>query len=71
MTNKEIINRNIGLTFDFLHQVLNNPALLNEIPDGTTIEFVEKDFSHVEKPAKKTGKRKYMRVKSELELIRK
>ena len=75
MTNKETINRNIGLTFDFLRQVIKNPDLLNEIPDGSTLEFVEKDFTKIEKPttslASKGKKRKYLKVKSELELIRK
>ena len=71
MTNKETINRNIGLTFDFLRQVIKNPDMLNEIPDGSTLEFVEKDFSKIEKPtlSSSSKKRKYLKVKSELELI--
>lgn len=71
MTKKEIINRNIGLTFDFLRQVAKDPALLNKIPNGSTLEFVEKDFVKKESSKKKkTGnKKKYMRVKSKLELI--
>lgn len=44
MTRKEKINRNIGLTFDFLRQVADNPSIINDIPDGATLEFVEKDF---------------------------
>jgi len=78
MTAKETMNRNIGLTFDFLRQVLKSPDLLNEIPDGSTLEFVEKDFSHVEKSPnsktdsiKKRANRKYLKVKSELELVKK
>ncbi len=73
MTNKETINRNIGLTFDFLRQVLKKPGLLNDIPGGSTLEFVEKDFYKIEKPATSLSskKRKYLKVKSELELIRK
>ena len=71
MTNKEIINRNIGLTFDFLRQVVKDPSILEKIPDGSTLEFVEKDFSQIEKNEKSRpkSKRKYMRVQSNLELI--
>lgn len=44
MTKKEKINRNIGLTFDFLRQVVDNPSIIETIPDGATLEFIEKDF---------------------------
>lgn len=45
MIRKEKINRNIGLTFDFFRQVIDDPSIINNIPDGATLEFVEKDFS--------------------------
>jgi len=72
MTKKETINRNIGLTFDFLRQVANDPSILDKIPDGTTLEFVEKDFSKTVKPEKKKKEtaKTYLRVKSNLEIIR-
>lgn len=44
MTNKEKINRNIGLTFDFLRQVCDDPSIINDISDGSVLEFVDKDF---------------------------
>lgn len=44
MTRKEKINRNIGLTFDFIRQVIDDPTIINDIPNGATLEFVEKDF---------------------------
>jgi hypothetical protein len=71
MTKKESINRNIGLTFDFLRQVARDPAMLDKIPNGSTLEFVEKDFTKVEKKGKPKSKlsRKYMHVKSELKLV--
>jgi hypothetical protein len=55
MTKAETIKRNIGLTFDFLRQVAKDPSILDKIPDGSTLEFIEKDFSQIEKhnPAKK------------------
>ena len=44
MTKKEIVNRNIGLTFDFLREIIKNPSLAEQLPDDCEIEFIEKDF---------------------------
>ncbi len=68
MTKKEKINRNIGLTFDFLRQVADKPEITDVIPTGSILEFVEKDFSTVEK-VKGKSKRKYLKVTSQLEEI--
>ncbi len=74
MTRKEKINRDIGLTFDFLRQAIDNPKILEEIPNGSTLEFVEKDFPKTEKASKRakarSDRRKFLRVKSHLEVIR-
>ncbi len=69
MTRKETINRNIGLSFDLLKEINKNPALLNKIPKGAIVEFVEKDFPKKEKNAGlQKKKRKYIRVKNEFEV---
>ena len=44
MTNKEIVNRDIGLTFDLIRKIIDKPDLADKIPDNSIIEFVEKDF---------------------------
>lgn len=69
MTKKETVNRNIGLTFDFLRQVVDDPSLLDKIPDGASLEFVEKDFTKTVKGKPKKTKKTYLRVKSNLEII--
>ena len=73
MTKKERMSRDIGLTFDFLRQVIDNPKILDKIPNGSTLEFIEKDFPKLEKAANqsklKAIKRKFLRVKSHLEII--
>ena len=71
MTKKETVNRNIGLVFDFIRQAVQEPALLDRIPDGSVLEFVEKDFVKKEKRnmGKKKLKKKYLRVQSRLEVI--
>ncbi len=69
MTNKEQVIRNIGLSFDFLRQVIENPRILNSIENGANIEFVEKDFKKLER-SKKNKKRKFYRVKSFFEDVK-
>lgn len=70
MTKKEIVSRNIGLSFDFIRQAVKEPALLNKIPNGSVLEFVEKDFVKNEKKTqKRILKKKYLRVQSILEVI--
>ena len=44
MTRKETVNRNIGLTFDFVREMIKNPSLATKLPAHCEIEFVEKDF---------------------------
>jgi hypothetical protein len=67
MTKKEKINRNIGLTFDFLRQAIDKPEITSTIPDGSTLEFIEKDFPVTD--LKRKSKRKYLKVTSQLEDI--
>jgi hypothetical protein len=67
MTNKELINRNIGLTFDLIRKIIENPELLDRIPDNCYIEFVEKDF---EIRSKFSGENyKLFRIKNEIEIL--
>ncbi len=44
MTKKEIVNRNIGLTFDFVREIIKDTSLIKSVPHNCEIEFVEKDF---------------------------
>jgi hypothetical protein len=44
MTNKEYIENNITLTFDFLRQIIDNPSILKDIPNGAVIDFLQKDL---------------------------
>jgi len=68
MTNKETVERNIGLTFDFLRQMLKKSSILDKIPDGSVIEFVEKDFAKRETKSYIKPNR-YLKVKSQFELL--
>jgi hypothetical protein len=73
MTQKETINRNIGLTFDFVNYLLDNPSELDKLPDKFTLEFRKKDFPKLEHPqatfsvAPPESVRKYVQVKNTFE----
>ena len=68
MTNKETVNRNVGLTFDFIRQIVRNPELINKIENNSTIEFLQKDY-----PERENTKRiiadKFIKVKRNFEMI--
>ena len=69
MTNRETIERNIGLTFDFVNHLIDNKSELEKLPDNFIIEFVEKDFPKLQRrqsdnqDTSDTGK-KYIQVKN-------
>jgi hypothetical protein len=52
MTNKETVERNIGLTFDFVHYLIDNPSVIDDLPKKFKLEFLEKDFHKLETPDK-------------------
>jgi hypothetical protein len=43
MTKKEYIQRNIGVTFDFVKHIIDYPELLDTIPDGAELDFIDKE----------------------------
>lgn len=44
MTKKEYAVQNIGLTFDFIKQIVEHPEILETVPDGAEIDFIDKDM---------------------------
>jgi hypothetical protein len=66
MTNKEIVNRNIGLTFDLIRKIIENPDLADKIPDKSVIEFVEKDFEVKKKSYSRNSK--LIKVQNSIEI---
>jgi len=67
MTNKEKINRNIGLSFDFVRYLINNPKEVTKLPNNFEIEFIEKDF-RIENLIDRKDK-KLIKVKNSFEII--
>jgi len=68
MTNKETVNRNIGLTFDFARQIVENPELIEKLKDNATIEFLQKDYPEREHTKQIIADR-FIKVKRSFELI--
>ena len=72
MTNKETVERNIGLTFDFVNHLIDNPILAENLPHDFKLEFIEKDFPNFEKKEQveldSKVKRKYVRVRNTFEI---
>jgi hypothetical protein len=68
MTNKEKINRDISLAFEFAEKIIDSPELLNNIPDNTTLRFISSDQGIKEK-IKDRVKRKYIRVIKQFEIL--
>ena len=48
MRKDEIVKKNVGLTFDFIRATVADPSLLDKIPDGAEIEFLETDLPCIE-----------------------
>jgi hypothetical protein len=74
MTNRETVERNIGLTFDFVNYLIDNPSVTTKFPDNFKLEFIEKDFPKIERENKNSGLaepvNKYVRVRNTFELTK-
>ncbi len=63
MTKKEVVNHNIGLTFDFIRYLIKNPDAIKNLPNKFTIEFLENDFAITEnKTQNRDSKVKYYQI---------
>jgi len=55
MKKKEYVERNIGVTFDFVRHMIDHPDLIDTIPNGAELDFIDKDmpFKAKEQPKRK------------------
>ena len=44
MTKKEYAEKNIGVTLDFLRHLIDAPDVVDTIPDGAELDFIDKDM---------------------------
>lgn len=44
MRKDEIVRKNISLVFDFLRYLAEHPEMIDRLPDGCELEFLDKDL---------------------------
>lgn len=69
MTKKETIKKNIGLTVDFVRQLIDEPKLIKNLPNKCEIDFIEGDFSSMTE--KELASKKLVKVNHTFEIITK
>ncbi len=55
MTKKEYVERNIGMTFDFVRYLIDHPESIESLPNGAELDFIDKDIPFI---LKKTNQKK-------------
>ncbi len=73
MTQKEMIERNIGLTFDFVDYLMDNKEEMEKLPKNFQLRFIEKDFAKIERKNINSSinqeiENKYVQVKNTFDL---
>jgi hypothetical protein len=69
MKNKEQIQIDIAVAFDFIEQIIENPDLTEQIPEGSAISFIDDENKKVEKQTPQFPSKKYVKVKRHFELL--
>ncbi|HZL12393.1 MAG TPA: hypothetical protein VFC65_20600 [Prolixibacteraceae bacterium] len=69
MTNKEQIQRDIAVAFDFVEQIIDNPELTDKIPEGSVITFIDEENTKTERQTSKFPQKKYVKVKRHFEVL--
>jgi len=69
MTNTEKINWDLAIGLDFVESIIAYPDMLDKIPDGSTISFLDNASPKIETKEEQKMNRKYVKVKREFELF--
>jgi len=69
MTNKEQIQRDIAVAFDFVEQIINNPGLTDKIPNGSAVTFIDEENKKAERRTTRIPHKKYVKVKRHFEVL--
>jgi hypothetical protein len=68
MSKDETVKKNISLAFDLFREIINNPALGEQIPNGATVVFVDKDQPLTKKETTRKNN-KFVKVKRKFEVV--
>ena len=63
MTKREYVERNIGMTFDFIRHLIDNPEAVESMPNGAMLDFIDKDLPF--RPKKQVKGKKVARYRVE------
>jgi hypothetical protein len=69
MTNKEQIQRDMAVAFDFIEHIIDHPAEADNIPHGAAISFLNQGVKKKEKRSESSLQKKYVKVKRHFELL--
>jgi hypothetical protein len=69
MTNKEQIQRDIAIAFDFVEQIIDTPDILDKIPEGASVTFLDSENVKPEKHIGRSTSKKYIKVKRHFEVL--
>ncbi len=69
MQNNEKIKRDLAIGLDFVETIIQNPELLDQIPNGITINFLDKAEPKTETKKEQRIKHKYVKVERKFELL--
>jgi len=69
MTNKEQIQRDMAVAFDFIEQIIDHPELTDQIPEGSAINFIDEENTKTERFASNVAGKKYVKVKRHFDVL--
>jgi len=59
----------MAIAFDFVEQIIDNPDMLDKIPEGATITFLDEGNNRTEKNIVREPERMYVKVKRNFEIL--
>lgn len=66
MTNKEQIQRDMAVAFDFVEQIIDEPGITDKIPNESAITFINEEKSKIVKHKERTQKKHTLKLKGVL-----
>lgn len=63
MTNKEQIQRDMAVAFDFVEQIIEHPGIIDKIPAGSVVTFLDEENKKTEKKRKKISQKNMLGLK--------
>jgi Flp pilus assembly CpaE family ATPase len=62
MSNREQIQIDIAIGFEFVEKIIQNPELLDQVPNDAEISFLDSGNPKLESPKQENSNKKYVKV---------